>query len=629
MSRKSLVYLDDVVQRILKDVLIPTIGFRDTSKSFGSYTSLTDGLRNDVTDLQIPPKSKLFIHNSMMQPLNIEIPDTAYNGTDSAYEPVRVSIDLSNGSTTLSVDLSIPTDHRNNQPYCTSCNKAAYEVLKVVQVKELSSVELTPARVIQVYFPEINATTSSQFGRAVVTIYSENRNVKLTDKWDGVIGNEAHVSVVANNTIKLGSVPYFDPIPNPHELMRSSTIDTAESVSVGAYQYLSEVKKTDPSTLYFEREDEATNRSGMIIMKSADQIQQDKDILLNIFGNDWSELDIAFSDDIEDITGAFAGIQITKPPKRVIGKNIKVADKLFMNTKITHISNQKELLAGMPKLERINSIFENTLLTDDIKLDLISSNLRLLEMNKAFKNTKITNTYNFWDHDVTYIPERDPNTSSLLPNPEALHIRLEGNGCYENVTTLPASLTIPPTWKADNNIRDYQNMEEFMIKRNSLLSYYNYDLRNTVINILAENESLDYMFSYTPIICSPKEITAPNAVSINSMYAYCDKMEEVLASSIAKLTTVTSARNFTTSCTKLTTYPENMFEPHIHIADYSNAMSGLTSVTGHTPTVDRAEMWQLANKPGYPEHINGTACFQDSTFDNMADVPLEWGGSTK
>lgn len=628
MDRKSLVYLDDVIQRILKDVLIPTIGFRDTSKTFGSYSSLTDALRHDVTDLQIPPKSKISIHNSMSQPLNIEIPSRSYDGKETAYEPVRVLFDLSDGTTTLSVEISIPIGHRNNsnQPYCVSCNKEAYDVLKVVQVKELTSVELTPSHVIQVYFPEINIDTSNRFGRAVVTVYSENRNVKITNKWDGILGTENHVTVLSTNTLKLGSVPYFDPIDNPNELVKSKTVSKIESVSAGTYQYMTDVKKTDPGTLYFEREDEATNRSGSIIMRTPKQIQDDKDILINIFGTDWSELEIGFVDDIEDITGAFAGIDITKAPRRVFGRNIKTADKLFMDTKIDHIPDQSELLSGMPNLERINNIFENAPLTDEISIDLIRSNLKLLEMNKAFKNTKIRNTEAFWEHDVTYTPDRDPNTSPLLPNPEPIHVRLEGNGCYEGVITLPSSLTIPGTWKTDNNMRVYQTMSEFMVKRSSLLNYYDNDLRNVTISILEENASLDSMFSRTLITCSPKEILAANATSISNMYAYCSKLVELLPTSIAKLTTVTSAAYFTTACEALTSYPENIFEPLTLIVDYSNAMSGLTSMTGPTPTVGGKQLWELAGTAGYPASINGTSCYQDSTFDNISSVPLEWGG---
>ena len=60
-DRKSLVYLDDVIQRALKDVLIPILGYRDTSKKLGEYTNMIDYLRKDVTALQIPDKSKLYV----------------------------------------------------------------------------------------------------------------------------------------------------------------------------------------------------------------------------------------------------------------------------------------------------------------------------------------------------------------------------------------------------------------------------------------------------------------------------------------------------------------------------------------------------------------------------------------
>lgn len=629
MSRKSLVYLDDVVQRILKDVLIPTVGFRDTSLKFGDYTTKIDTLDQNFDTLNIPPKSKLFIHNSMSQPINIVIPQNKYGSEgEPACEPIVVSIDLShNGNTTLSTMISIPIDcSGGGLPYCISANKPAHDVLKKIQVKEMSSVELTPSRVVQIYFPEINVDTSGNFGRAVVTIYSENRNVDVTNKWDDVVGTESHVTINHSNTVDIGTVPYFDPIDKPEELIRSETITHIESVSAGTYQYLTEVNSTDPNTIYMEREDEKTNRSGRIVFKTLEQIQRDKDIILEIFGNDWSELEIVFDDTITDISGAFKTFTINSTPKKIIGQNVIHADSLFEGSTIRHITNQQTLLADMPKLQTINRMFKDTPLQDEIKLELISSNLRLLEMNHTFENTKITNSYEFWNHTIEYTPERDPETSSLLPNPSPVSVLLEGNGCFQGVTTLPPALEIPAEWKQDNNSRRFSNIDEFKIKRSSLLNQFDNDLSLVTINILEENQSLDGMFSRTKLRKGPLSVIAPNATSIKDFYSYCPDLVKIYASSIAQLTTVTSAENFITGCEKLTSIESNIFAPHKLITNYRNALSGLTSITGQTPTVDGKQLWELAGTEGYPEYIDGSSCFQDSTFDNIGDVPVEWGG---
>lgn len=134
------------------------------------------------------------------------------------------------------------------------------------------------------------------------------------------------------------------------------------------------------------------------------------------------------------------------------------------------------------------------------------------------------------------------------------------------------------------------------------------------------------MFSGTKLRKGPLSVVAPNATSIKDFYSYCPDLVEIYASSIEQLTTVTSAENFITGCEKLTSIEINIFAPHKLITNYRNALSGLTSITGQTPTVNGNQLWELAGTEGYPEYIDGSSCFQDSTFDNIADVPVEWGG---
>lgn len=624
--RKSLVYLDNVIQKALKDVLIPIFGYRDVSKTLGAYTQLTDGLRDDVTALQIPSKTKIFVHDNMVQPINILVPERAYGSDATMFEPITITINLSyRGMGDAILTVYIPMD--GGSPYCASCNKIAYDNLKNVQVKDMSSSTLTPSRVVQVYFPRINETESSDFGRAVVTTYSEHRNVELTEAWNGVTGNEQHVTINKSTTVNLGTIPYFDPIPRPEDLVRSTTFTDIESVSEGAYKYLNEVQATQPSTVYMVREDELTNRSGILRFDSVETLRRDRDILISIFGDDWSELEIEFADNIKSIDGAFEGFGIKKTPKRIVGKSVISANRLFKGSSVTTIANQATLLADMPMLEYINAIFEGSQLAGTVTLDLVKKNTRLLEMNKAFKGTKITGTAKFWTFDVTYLPERNPDLSSLLPSPDPLHIRLEGNGCYEGVTGLPSDLNIPETWKTDNNQRSYGTVSEFLVKRANLLSEYDNDLSLLTLTIRQSGSDLYGLFRETDIKKTPKSIISEGAISINSMFAQCTKLIQVSPTVISQLTAATSAIGFLTGCSALSSLPTNIFEHNKNISNFSNALSGLSSMTGATPTSGGHKLWELAGKEGYPTEITGTACFQESTFDDIGDVPAEWGGN--
>lgn len=632
-TRKSLVYLDDVVQRALKDVLIPILGYRDTSKSLGQYTNEIEYLRKDVTALQIPDKGKIYIHQSMAQPITIVIPEMSYDKNGSAYEDVKVYIEFKHYDRDVSelyaAEIVIPGEFTTGtitKPYCSFCNQPAHDVIKTAFVKVLNSVELKPNKVIQIYFPTVNTTNASSYTRGVVTVYSQNRNVEKTDKWNGITGTEQHITQNEGYEITLGSVSTFDDIPNRDKLVRSNSIRAIEGITTATQEFLADAGKTDKDTAYFEIESPESSVTGTLRFESAAELQAKKDILIDIFGQDWSGVEIQFGDTVKDISGAFKGFGIRKTPRRIVGKNVLMADSIFKDTLVDHISNQAELLAGMPKLVSFNRAFENAPLTDAITEELIGQNPRLTYMNYTFKNTRITNTAKFWEMMRSYVPDRDPSTSSLLPDPTPVSVNIEGNGCYESVTTLPTSLNIPNTWKTDTPVRTYATVEEFLLKRAALLSQYEYDLSTITVNISEDGASLESLFAETVIRKAPKEIIAPNATSIAKMFFSCPELVDIKPSCIAKLTTVRSANSFIAECVKLTTLDQSMFSPLKNIEDYTNALSGLVNMTGPSPVTNGKHLWELQGTAGYPSSIIGSYCFEGSTFDDIASIPKAWGG---
>ena len=637
-QRKSLVYLDDVVQRALKDVLIPILGFRDTSKDLGQYTDEIEYLRKDVSALQVKDKGKIYIQTDVSQPINISLPRNSYKyDTQMAIEDIKVYVEfklisdpIKGSGSVLAAEIVIPggiINDRDIESYCSFCNEEAYRILKNAYVKIISNPDKSPSTVAQLYFPQVNIDNKNLYSRAIVTVYSQHRDVEKVDSWDGVIGNEENSSILSEHEVTLGAVPYFSDVPDKDKLVRSNTVEHVEFVTAPTMNYLSEAKVTDPTTGYWECESESDNIGGTLRFTDANQVQSRKDILLDVFGTDWSNVDVVFDDRLEDISGAFQGIGLTVAPRSISGKSVKRADSLFKDTRITHIPNQDLLLKGMPLLENINRLFENAPLRDALEETLLDSNLRLRTMHYAFRNTQISNTYEFWNMTHTYVPERDASISSLLSNPTEVTIRMDGIGCFEGVTTLPTSLVIPEAWKSDVKTREFLSVDEFLVKRNDILSQYNYDLSEITIKISEENASLAGLFAETALRKTPKSIEAVGATSVDRMFFGCVNLVTVLSSSIAKLTGVTSASSFLSNCSSLTTLPQDIFEPLKQCADYSDALSGLINMTGPTPTVGGHQLWELAGQEGYPVDITGYGCFSGSSFDNIADVPSAWGGT--
>ena len=631
---KSLVYLDNVVQRALKDILIPILGYRDTSKTLGQYTSELDYVKKDITALQVPDKDKIYVHEDMTQPITIFIPDKAYDGNGSSYEDVKVYIEFKAYSASehlalMAAEIVIPggiISQNLVQPYCAYCSQPAHDELKTAYVKVMRSIELNPSNVVQIYFPNVNVDTISQYSRGVVTVSSQNRDVKKVESWNGITGTEQHIVNSDGFEIPLGAVSTFDDISDKDKLVRSNSIRAIEGITSSVQEYLIDADKTDVNTAYFEIESPDPNMTGTLRFESAAEVQAHKDILLDVFGHDWSNIRVEFADNVKDISGAFKGFTFKQTPFSITGNDVEIADALFKGSNIEHISSQLNLLRGMPKLMSINSMFENTPLTDTILEDIIAGNPRLSYMNFTFRHTNIKNTAKFWEMTRTYVPDRDPDTSSLLPNPTPVTVNIEGNGCFEGVSTLPSSLNIPTEWKTASHAKLYNTYDEFIMKRSALLAQYDNDLSQVSITIKEQNISLDSMFAETKITKAPKEIVVINATSIARMFFMCSELIDIKPSCIAQLNTATSANSFLAECAKLTTLDQSIFEPFHSIDDFSTALTGLTNITGPSPLCGGKHLWELAGTPGYPSTIYGSSCFEGSTFDDMADIPQSWGG---
>ena len=113
---------------------------------------------------------------------------------------------------------------------------------------------------------------------------------------------------------------------------------------------------------------------------------------------------------------------------------------------------------------------------------------------------------------------------------------------------------------------------------------------------------------------------------MDNMFNNCSELRELYSSTVAKLINVTSAVLFTSGCSKLTTYPQDIFAPLKKITSYQDAMSYLTAMTGPMPTVNGKQLWELQGTPGYPSMISGYNCYGNSTFDNVDLAPELWRG---
>lgn len=631
---KSLVYQDTVIQKILKDILIPVIGYRDVSKPLGQYTEDFEHLDDRVTALEIPDKSKIYVHNSSLEPIVIALPKTAYGTMENFYEPVMVEIELSyTGDSVgkrLAVGILMPSELYSNtngsiKPLIAYCNQESRDVLGTVVVNSRTDFNQEVTNVYEIYFPKINEETSIKFTRAVVTITSENRDVVKDTTWtqDVISGSTLNNS----SELVLGMVSINEPVANPDKIVYSDNIRAILSISKGAYSYLNQTDQTVPTTLYLEREDKTSRNTGRLYIRTADEIKNNYQVLVNIFGKDWSGIEFEFDPSITSIDGCFENLDITHTPKSLISDTVTSANRLFKGSSVEVIANQSTLLSKMPLLTSVNDIFNDCVnLTGEITEELISSNLLLDSIDRGFRNTKVTNTFDIWDYTHTYQPARDPSAPPSYPDPEPITIYITGKACFEGVDTLVNIDSVPAFWKTDSNDYIYVNITNFNQFKARLLSEYNNNLSNVTIEFSTQTE-LDDMFSSTTITHTPKSVISNGATSAISMFGYCTDLISVSSTIISRIPTLTDISSFVSGASSLTSLPEDLIYENKSIDNYAYAFSGLTSMTGETPkTSSGLNLWEAAGTEGYPEEINGLDCFKESSFDDIANVPAEWGG---
>lgn len=632
---KSLVYQDTVIQKILKDILIPVIGYRDVSKPLGQYTEDFAHLDDRVTALEIPDKSKIYIHNSSLEPIVVALPKTAYGTMESFYEPVMVEIELSytgdSVAKRLAVGVLMPSELYTNtngsiKPLIVYCNQESRDVLGTVVVNSRVNYDQEVTNVYEIYFPKITEETNTKFSRAVVTITSEHRGVTKDTSWtqDVISGSTLNNT----NELILGMVSIEEPIANPDKLVYSDNIRAILSISKGAYSYLSQTDQTIPTTLYLEREDKASRNTGRLYIRSADEIKNNYQVLANIFGKDWSGIEFEFDPSITSIDGCFENLDITHTPKALISNTIKSANRLFKGSSIEVIADQSTLLSKMPLLTSVNEIFNDCVnLTGEITKELISSNLLLDSIDRGFRNTKITNVFDIWNYTHTYQPARDPAAPPSYPDPDPITVYITGKACFEGVTTLINIDSIPQFWRFECHNYEYVNMANFNQFKERLLAEYDNNLSSITIEFTTHTE-LDNMFSSTPITHTPMAVISDGATSAISMFGYCTELISVSRMIISLIPTLTDISSFVSGASSLPSLPEGLLYDNKAIDNYAYAFSGLTSMTGDTPkTSSGLNLWEVAGTEGYPAEISGLDCFKDSVFDNMSSVPSGWGGT--
>lgn len=634
---KSRVYPDTMLQRALKDILIPILMERDTSRPFGDYTREIDDLKDRVTALEIPDKSKLYRHSDMSTPVYIALPEKAYKTDEYFYEPVLVEIDCEvikeGGKKSIEVGILIPANYSHDasygkEPTVLFCNQTSRDILGTVVVKAKKSSSLNPSNVYEIYFPKVNEVSGTSITNIVVTIASENRNVRKDTVWNKE--NSLNASTIAQTEMILGMVSIEPPIPNRDKLVYSDNVRSLLSITKGAFKYVQDTEQTVPTTLYFAREDKASRGQGRLYIRNISEIKSNYSVLTNIFGKDWSGLEFEFSDDISDISEAFQGLDITHTPKALIGKNISVADRLFKGSRVTRIANQETLLKDMPMLKSTIEMFADcTALTGEIKKALIKLNVHLTIIDFMFKNTKITNVEPLWQMTHIYQPPRDPMLRPDDPDPLPITQYISGRGCFEGVTTLVNISDVPEFWKTNSTHFLYRNKDEFMQFRPHILKTFNNNLSAITIEFRAPDGqpiNLDNMFTSSSITHSPKKVITVGESAVN-MFAYCNKLISVSETVISDSTHLNDISGFVMYCDELTTLPQTLLYNNKLISNYSYAFAGLSSITGDTPKGEGGVvLWELAGTSGYPPTINGENCLQGSSFDDIASVPSSWKG---
>lgn len=620
-KKHSLVYLDDVVQRYLKDILIPILGYRDTSVTLGSYSSRLDKLDHDVNELQIPDKSKFYNHASMDTPIFIALPENSYANPDSPMnEDVIVMIDMertiidyttsAEKKRNYSFSVVIPgnsdvRDKTYKAPYCAYCNKSAYEDMKSFFISYLIKDSKAQPRVLCIEFPDITEKNISEFHDCHYTIYSENRNVEKGD-WTTQDMKDPVTQKLTSWTVTMGSVPYFDPVEKQNELVYSKNVRHIETLTLPTLEYLQETGKTDPSTLYVGREDDDGMYQGKVTFSSVEDFKRELPTIFKVFGYNLGNLDIEFTDAVTNIDGLFEGNKdIQGTPRSIGGRNIENARRLFMNSSVKTITTPSTLFQNMPNLLRLDSAFEGTEVRTPITYSLITSAPKLVSVRRMFANSKVRTTESLW-----YTPDGFYDGLNCFLN------------CPLDSTSAEDMLSY---WNDATDVYDIEflNKTHFDRLRDEIIFNMNGDLSKYNMTVTSIGK-LDSLFESSGVIKSPNSLISEDAPSAINMFRNT-LVESVSPGLVAQLKGLKNASGMLADNPHLTAFPENFVLPK-SIDNYTDTFANLINITGPTPKSGGYNLWTLAGQSGYPDTIIGKNCFGKSPFSNRNEIPVEWGG---
>lgn len=642
-SVRSLVYRDTDMQKYLKDILIPLIGYRDAGHTWGYLRDQINKLQAEVKEMQIPEKSKFYNHGNFATPIFIYVPDNSYDYPENSMnEPIKVMIEfdyqhnltpeeeadpdteaLSSG--TVSFEVVIPGGASRDTakvPYCGICNQLAYKLLDKIQVYYATDLRNgTEPNVYAITLPRvINKKDDEIFTNGTVTIYSENRNVHKADSWDGVSLLDPNLNIGQEyDTTQLGSVPCYDEVDEVERLVRSDTIREIVALTLPSLEYLQETGNTDPDTLYVGREDDDSTYDGRIFFETVEDFENELPTIYKIFGYNWHNLDIEFGELVTSIDSLLEGnTDIIGAPRAIIGPAIESAKNLFRNSSIKYIDNQEMLFAGMPNLKYLDSAFENTTITTSIVKDLIASNKNLVSIARMLANTNIYNTEELWNIDGM----TDIYAKECYLNVDMSHWEAQGVHIF---------LSCPQYWlkpvselDQDDRIIAFDTRDGFDKIKDYIIEDQEGDLSKWHFQFNSSEMNLEGIFEGTEVEVTPYSIMY-QGTSLVGAFRNTKVLTTVTSTILSKAPNLTNMSEFLYNAVSVRSLPGSMTIP-TNVNNMRSSFGGMTSVTGQAPTAGGTLIWQMAGQNGRPATIDGTNCFYMSPFANRGAIPKTWGG---
>lgn len=605
------------VQQFLKDVLGPMIGFRDTSVSWAQLSDSVQKIQHGMEKLQESPRNKWVVLTKPTKSFIIEIPKLAYKNTSEFREPVFALFDLNYGQAHYDFGLQFPAFYSQEQSmsptiavWCTSCNKKAFDVLKHVIVE---TIEKAGRQAYRVLVPLLDSVTRGGTKHNSIMTYSEHPSVTPTEQdfWD------SGVHVKNKCTVKLGAVTNIKEVPDQEHLVYSRSVRRIENVSAEEMNLRLQAQgATDPTHCYLIPESVSAANTVALTFDTKEYFIQRIPDLKRDFKTDWSRLELHFGDMVTDLDDAFSTVtDITKAPIVISGRKIQSMNRLFKGcTHLTTLPNQSTLFQDCPELQSVESAFENTGLTGDVSSTLFASNRKLWNLKKAFKNTKVSSTYEFWNH-----YQQVPTESGQLQE-----IYIDGRACFAGCTSLHSS-SMPEDWKSESIKQfTFHKRDHFDQMLPRLLTEFSTDF-STLEFTFGKDVSLEGLFQYSGITKAPKSIRHQgNYPNVSYLFAF-SYLEEISESTLAQLPNIVTATGMFHSCFSLRSVPKNIFANHKKIVDYQDIFRSCTSIVGETPKdSSNRPLWQLAGTSGYPTVIHGMGAFAGSSFTDYLSIPEDW-----